>query len=263
MDYDENENIAYQNDATGVKITYFPVIHTRKGSIGYKLEWNGLSMIYTGDTKPETNSLKQACNNVDGVNQGVDVFIHEMIVPAEIWAMKAARLTDPDDASEQAVEIATTVQNSSHSPQGAFGYLLSQIEPRPRLTVATHFPTADDTVACAMKSVGQHCRVVRGRDTLPGEGAARITWSFDLMVISVFPERIVEQQGKVQEFGFSATYQPPPGTIVDPGDFNTPKYHYPDQSGGTSGDPYAQIDTSTAICACDSDTECNYRIDGY
>ena len=38
-------NIAYQ--ANGVTITHFPVIHYRKGSLGYKLEWNGLSLIYT------------------------------------------------------------------------------------------------------------------------------------------------------------------------------------------------------------------------
>ena len=38
----------------GVRISFFPVIHDRNGSIGYKLEWltEGLSMIFTGDTKP-------------------------------------------------------------------------------------------------------------------------------------------------------------------------------------------------------------------
>jgi hypothetical protein len=44
------DNVAYYNPTTGVKITHFPVIHTRKGSIGYKLEWNGLIMVYTSDT---------------------------------------------------------------------------------------------------------------------------------------------------------------------------------------------------------------------
>ncbi len=36
---------------------------------------------------------------------------------------------------------------------GAFGYILSQIQPKPRLTVATHFPVADDTVTSAFESV--------------------------------------------------------------------------------------------------------------
>jgi hypothetical protein len=30
---------AYHNEATGVKITHFPVVHCRQVSIGYKLEW--------------------------------------------------------------------------------------------------------------------------------------------------------------------------------------------------------------------------------
>jgi ribonuclease Z len=54
--------VAYNNPTTGVKITHFPVIHCRQGSIGYKLEWNGLTMIYTSDTRPETNCIDQAIN---------------------------------------------------------------------------------------------------------------------------------------------------------------------------------------------------------
>jgi len=247
------DNVAYHNPTTGVKITHFPVIHDRKGSVGYKLEWNGLSLIYTGDTKPEIHSRDQAING----GKGVDVLIHEMVVPAEIWAMKMLRLTDPAEVPPEDVQQLQTVQNSSHTPQGAFGYLLSQITPRPRLTVATHFPTADDTVACAMKSVQAHCNVVQGRDPLPQENAARITWSADLMVITVSKNQIRELRGDVANLGFVATYQPPPGTL------NTPKYHYPNQSGPTSGDPYAQIDTSTEIPACGCNNTCNYREDGY
>ncbi len=42
-------------------------------------------MIYTSDTKPETNCVNQAIN---GRQAGVDVFIHEMIVPAQYMTMK-------------------------------------------------------------------------------------------------------------------------------------------------------------------------------
>jgi len=243
------DNIAYNNPTTGVKITHFPVIHARKGSIGYKLEWRGLTMIYTGDTKPEIHSKDQAING----GNGVDVFIHEMVVPAQVWAMKMARSTTLPDESSALVQDLQMVQNSSHSPQGAFGYLLSQINPRPRLTVATHFPVADDTVACAMKSVQAHCNVIQGRDPKLGEEAARITWSFDLMVITVSKDQIREQRGMVTDYGFSATPQLPPGTP------NPAKYHNADGS----GNPYAQIDTSTEIPACNCDNTCNYRADGY
>jgi ribonuclease Z len=276
VDYDPDNNVAYANSDTGVKITYFPVIHARNGSIGYKLEWltpsgQTLRMIYTGDTKPEKLSVDAACNNGDGV----DVFIHEMGAAAQIWAMKntnARKLPDPDSAVVQQMLM---VQNSSHSPQGAFGYVLSQISPLPRLTVATHFPTSDDTVSCALKSVRQHVDVVQGntrgveagpnpeRGRLP-----RITWSFDLMVISVTPERIIEQKGMVPNIGNVAVYQPPPGTIDAEGNpipygFNAPKYGYLDENGFPVGDPYAQIDTTTQYCPCDELGNCNYREDGY
>jgi ribonuclease BN (tRNA processing enzyme) len=42
--------VAYE--ANGVRVSYFPAIHGRAGSVSYKLEWKGLSMIFTGDTKP-------------------------------------------------------------------------------------------------------------------------------------------------------------------------------------------------------------------
>jgi len=101
------DNVAYHNPITGVKITHFPVIHDRKGSVGYKLEWNGLSLIYTGDTKPEIHSRDQAING----GNGVDVLIHEMVVPAEIWAMKMLRLTDPAEVPRETVQQLQTVQN--------------------------------------------------------------------------------------------------------------------------------------------------------
>jgi ribonuclease Z len=250
--------IAYDNPYTGAKITFFKVIHARRGSLGYKLEWTPpgipgaktLSMIYSSDTKPEQLCVEHASND----DAGVDVFIHEMIVPAQVWAMKINHLPELPPADNPTVLQLQMVQNSSHTPQGAFGYLLSQIDPKPRLTVATHFPVSDDTVECAMNSVMQHCNVVQGRDPKPKEDAARITWSFDLMVITVSKDRVLEQRGVVSDFEFNFTVQPVPGVR------NPAKYR--DESG--NGNPYAQIDESTAIQPCDPTTgACNYRADGY
>lgn len=239
--------IAYNNPTTGVKITHFPVIHCRKGSIGYKLEWNGLSMIYTSDTKPEKNCIQQAING----GKGVDVLVHEMVVPPEIWAMEASHYNQPLPPGKYPTWDATVnrlaeVQDSSHTPQGAFGYLLSQIDPRPRLTVATHFPVSDDTIACALESVNKHCPDI----TDLGQG---LTWSFDLMVIRIWagnPKPQIQQfRANVLDYGFSPIYQAPPGLL------NTPKYN----DGHGNGDPYAQIDQTYALESGD-DTYCD---DGY
>ena len=239
--------VAYHNQKTGVKITHFPVIHTRQGSMGYKVEWNGLSMIYTSDTKPELNTIVHASHG----GKGVDVLVHEMAPAPEVWAMKMLGRTKPgtDPLFLSVLQDTQTVQSSSHTPQGAFGYLLSQIYPRPGLTVATHFPVSDDTVQCALESVKRHCPDIV-------ENGPKLTWSFDRMVIRVFAPtmpgekvKIVQMKAQVLEYGFS----PFPRIVGE--DLATSKYH--DRKG--EPDPYAQIDMSTAILP-GPDTFCE---DGY
>jgi ribonuclease Z len=259
LDWTQIGGVAYSNNTTGVKVTHYPVIHARKGSMGYKVEWqiprttNVLTMIYSSDTKPETNSVNQACN--DG--KGVDVFVHEMVIPPDMWAWKQMGLSGPPSPSDGIVYVQwtnataelTRVQNSSHTPQGAYGYLLNQIQPPPRLAVATHFPTADDTVASALSSVQSYCTnnpVVFGQN---------MVWSFDLMVVRVFPDRIEQYRADVSDFAWSPQQQQPWGGS---GGFYPPKYH--DTNG--VGDPFAQIDLSTQIPAV-SGSVTNYNPSGY
>jgi ribonuclease Z len=142
------------------------------------------------------------------VARGVDVFIHEMIVPPEIWAMKVLGMPAPlepgkSEVFDDAVATAKKVQTSSHTPQGAFGYLLSQIEPRPRLTMAAHFPVADDTVACALKSVREHVPDVAWSQTYDPVHH-NIAWARDLMVLRVFEHDILQKKAKVSDFEYSA-----------------------------------------------------------
>jgi len=248
--------VAYNNQDTKVKITHYPVIHARQGAVGYKLEWNGLSMIYSSDTKPEWLSVQQACNpDKNGVNQGVDVFIHEMILPPEAWALKMTGFPAPPQSEPQksifeaAVQKMKTIEDSSHTPQGAFGFMLSQINPRPRLTVACHFPVANDTVDCALKSVKAHCPDI----TAVGD---KLAWAFDRMVVRVFagnpkPPIIQQMVAPVSDFSFNPT------TVSYLNQY-PPKYSYP--SG--DGNPYAQIDLSTFIPPVDRNGV-NYCPDGY
>lgn len=237
------DNIAYHNSATRAKVLHYPVIHCRAGSLGYKLEWTPpgatkpLTMVYSSDTKPEWNSIDHAINrDVNGTPQGVDVFIHEMAVAPEVWAMKMQGLTQPgtDPVFKATVEALETVQNSSHTPQGAFGYMLSQINAlkRPRLAVATHFPTADDTVACALRSVQAHCPEIQ-------RVGDQLVWSFDLMVLRVFPDRIEQRRAVVSDFSFNPPI--PPSQIHN--DMYAPKYHYDDGS----ADPFYQINMDPGI----------------
>jgi ribonuclease Z len=248
--------VAYNNSETGLKISHFPVIHTRRGAIGFKVEWNGLSMIYTSDTKPETNCIDQANNFVPGTKKarGVDVFIHEMAVPPEIWAMKIMGLSAPGEGIDPATWQATVdwtkrVQDSSHTPQGAFGYILSQIKKRPRLTVPTHFPTTDDTVACALKSVQAHVPDI-------GRLGERIIWSYDLMVLRVYKDRILQHRAEVSDYSMVSH-----SASVPAADLTAPKYWKWD-NGAKISDPEAQLDLHDQIPRVENGKE-NWREDGY
>lgn len=265
-----SEMVVYDNQATGVRITAYPVIHCRQGAVAYKLEYKNplvagaptRSMIFTGDTKPERLTVEQASNG----GLGIDVLIHEMGVPPEVWAMKMGRLDDPADLPNYDLAVCTTkkIQNSSHTTQGAFGYLLGEISPYPGLTVATHFPTADDTVQCAMKSLKEHLpKVYQGERPNPPSDAPRVTFAFDLMVITVSSDaggrrRIQEQRGAIDPYGYQATLLNPPNAAL-----LVPKYHCPDPVDGGSGDPFAQLNSATTLWPCDEQGNCRYRDDGY
>nr|WP_321464887.1 hypothetical protein [uncultured Desulfobulbus sp.] len=250
----KDDNVAYHNKATGVKITHFPVIHTRRGAIGYKLEWqtpNGkvLTMIYTSDTRPEWHCVDQAINaDKHGKPRGVDVFIHEMGLPPEVWAMKNAGLPGPvDNATFQAtVDDMSTIINCSHTPPGAFGYLLGQISPRPRLTVATHFPVADDTVHCALESIKKYVPDITWTEDYYNDNDD-IAWSFDLMVLRVIAsqDKIIRCKAQVNDFSFSP--------VSKYYAMKDPKYM----------DSRSQIDTSSEIPATEDDGTQNYCESGY
>jgi len=236
---------AYCNASTGLKITHYPVVHTRAGAIGFKVEWNGLSMLYSSDTKPEWNSVR--------LGSGVDVYIHEMAVPPEVWAMKIQGLSEPGVGPEWEAVLDWTkrVQDSSHTTPGAFGYMLGQMERLPRLIVPTHFLTSDDTVNCALASVEAHVPDI-------GRLGNRIVWSYDLMVFRVYKDRIVQCRAKVDDYSIVTHTVPTAAEDAAP-----PKY-YLLQDGQKVANPMGQLDPDAEVIpATNPDGTINYREDGY
>ncbi len=195
LPYMEVGGTAY--DAKNVKITHFPAIHARDGAISYKLEWNGLSMVFTGDTKPNNYVLEQA--------NGVDVLIHEMTPPPEVWATKMTGLQPGDKGYWEVVAYQKEIQESSHTPQTAFGYILSQT--RPRLGVGTHCPVDADLIEPAYEDI---------RSFYDGPVAI----AKDLLVINVSKKEIRQRMAVVPPF---------PWFTADsfPKDLAPPKYNGP------------------------------------
>ena len=68
-------------DRDGVRVSSFPVIHILNGSVGYRLDFNGRSVVFSGDTRP-CHPLVDACD-------GADLLIHETFPSAPVFAQKA------------------------------------------------------------------------------------------------------------------------------------------------------------------------------
>jgi ribonuclease Z len=245
----QNPGVAYNNPTTGLKISYFQAIHTRKGAISFKVEWTPpnqtgeqktISMIYSGDTKPNKSMVREASND----NHGIDVLIHETVMPPRQWAahvggIPASKVTD------DAMNEAKTIENSSHTTQGAFGYLMSQLNPLPRLTVATHFQAQDDTIDgdssdTSMSPVG-------ARTSIANHGIPNGSYVFaaDFMVLQLSTDKTVPVRVRKivpSHYAFNGLH------VVYRTDLNAPKYWMLDpKTGKKVGDPNAQIDNTDWI----------------
>jgi len=152
--------LAYNKN--GVKIYAFPVVHTIDGSMGYRLEWNGLSFAYTADSEPSTFEAKQS--------KGVDVFVHEVFPSPEEFA---AQTKMPLEHAKNAL--------GEHTLPEELGLVFSIA--KPRLGVGSHYTLGDALIDTAFK---------RLRTTYKGPAML----AHDLSVINVTPEQIVIRQAK-------------------------------------------------------------------
>ena len=66
FDYSKT-HVIYENN--GVTISSFPAVHLFDGAVSFKLEWKGLTFVYSGDTTPSQFFIDNA--------KGADVVVHE------------------------------------------------------------------------------------------------------------------------------------------------------------------------------------------
>jgi ribonuclease Z len=149
-------------DDNDVKIYAFPVVHTIDGSMGYRLEWNGLSMAFTADSEPSTFEAEQS--------KDVDVFIHEVFPSAEEFATHNKM---PLEHAENAL--------GEHTLPEELGLVFGIT--KPGLGVGSHYVLGDALIDTAFK---------RLRTTYDGP----VALAHDLTTINVTPEQIVIRQAK-------------------------------------------------------------------
>lgn len=98
-------------EANGVTITAFPVIHNLHGAVGYRVDFAGLSMVFSGDTHPCWPLVRAA--------EGTDLLIHECFPSADVLAALTG----------DRIERFETITATHTVPKGA-GKVFSLTKPR-------------------------------------------------------------------------------------------------------------------------------------
>jgi ribonuclease Z len=107
--YDRPETIYERN---GVTISSFPAIHGLNGAVGYAVEYAGLKVVFSGDTRP--------CKYVVDAATGADLLIHECFQSPAVFA-RAAGLP---------IETALQITSLAHTIPEQMGKILDMTGPR-------------------------------------------------------------------------------------------------------------------------------------
>jgi ribonuclease Z len=177
---DNPETLVY--DDNGVRIYAFPVMHCIYGAMGYRLEWNGLSVSFHGDGEPNSFEAQRV--------RSVDVMVHEGFLDAPTFAEK----------NGMPLEIAQNVLHA-HTTPDMLGKLF-EIS-RPRLGVGYHYFVNDDTIDPFF-------------DGLTGTYGGPVALAQDLMVINVTPDNIVTRMGETDLLHWTPPPPHSPGPPPEP-----------------------------------------------
>ena len=116
FDFKQDGGVVYEEN--GVKITSYPAVHVLDGAVSYRLDWNGLSFVFGGDSAPNKWFVERSKN--------ADFVIHECFYTPEGLAQTLG----------WDLRQATFVSSYIHTPPQGFGKIMSAVQPR--LAVGYH-----------------------------------------------------------------------------------------------------------------------------
>ncbi len=173
FDFRQENEVIYEEN--GVRITSFPAIHILDGSVSYRLDWNGRSFVFGGDSVPNKWFIKYA--------KGAELVVHESIYT-------------PKGMNEffgwNNMRTATYVSSYIHTPPAGFGKLMSAVQPR--MAVAYHALLIPELLQQSTEAI---------RSTYDGP----LTIAGDLVVWNVTDDDITVREAVVSEM----PYPPPAG----------------------------------------------------
>lgn len=155
FDYSKVHAIYEKN---GVRITSFPAVHIYDGPVSFRLDWNGRSLVYSGDTTPSYFMVDNA--------KGVDLLIHEAFNTVK-------QLMERSGYDERSARGIGTIVHSAPDEAGKVLELCT-----PRLAAVFHFFNDFDTAPEMEADLRRHYK-------------GPLVLAKDLMVFNVTKERIV------------------------------------------------------------------------
>ncbi|MDH3825280.1 MAG: MBL fold metallo-hydrolase, partial [Nitrosopumilus sp.] len=161
FDWAETQVVYEEN---GITVTSFPAVHAMAGAVSYRIDWNGTSIIYSGDTRINNFMVEQG--------QNVDVLIHETFLPAEVFSEK----TGMD------LESAKRMTNEIHTSAKAAGVIFELTQPK--MAVMYHTWVTEETISPIFDEL-----------RIPYMGP--VTLAQDLTVFNITPDSIVVRQALV------------------------------------------------------------------
>ena len=124
-------------DRNGAEVRHWRRSHAKDGASGYRLVWNGLSFVWTGDGRPDELTTKYSA--------GADVFVTEC-------------QTDTGRLIEQKYGLPQWLYNftidTHHTPHYAVGYMMNEINPR--LGMVTHLEYEEDIINETIAGIRAH-----------------------------------------------------------------------------------------------------------
>ena len=155
FDYSKT-HVVYEKN--GVKITAFPAVHIYDGPVSLRIDWNGLSFVYSGDTTPSHFMPENAT--------GVDLLIHETF-------NTVSQLKERSGYDERTARGIGTIAHTDPAEGGKVFEMCA-----PRLAVAFHFFNDFDTAGEMESEIRKHYK-------------GPLALAKDLMVFNVTKERIL------------------------------------------------------------------------
>jgi len=130
FDFEDDGGLIY--DENGVRIIHWQRSHAKDGASAYRLDWNGMCFVWTGDGRPSELDEKYA--------KGCDVYVTEL--QQEVVEINSGVQGVPPFLARYTID-------THHTPGYASGYLANKVQPRMFMTTHMSYDpyVAEETVA--------------------------------------------------------------------------------------------------------------------